>query len=259
MLDIDALVHDYVARDRESESGKMWPSSLGGCILQEMYRVKGYKETDPMPESTRWKLYRYGWYEQPVVNALRWGECDVETQVLVGNKYWSGKIDALVTYPGKPQAILEIKSISPYAVNKSDLPYKHHLLQARCYWFLMTEAIGSPLSASVSIIYVSRWNDDDIPTIRELDVTPTAEECEAVHQEMEQYEYWFEQEDLPACPYNHPSDHPWNCMSNFWNNTIKQKPWVVQCPYFGHCWPGYVDPARGYSEEGEQEDVYIPF
>lgn len=240
-MDIAQLVIDYHTQERPSTSGKLYPSSLGGCIRLEIMRYRNeqarrnkqeipYPESHPMDSATRWKLARYGWYESAF-------EClGGSTQVEVSNEWWSGKIDRLVD-----GTIIEVKSVSPYA-HLDELPYAHHKYQVWAYWLLADAECYNPPIHTAVIAYITRWKDGQEPDILVFDVTPTPQELEETRLLMEQFEDATQQGELPAVPYSSSREHPFNCTWRDRNGKV-----LSRCKHFDHCW------------QGDEDSTYLPF
>jgi len=235
-MDIAQLVIDYHTQERPSTSGKLYPSSLGGCIRQEMMRwhnehARGeipYIKTHPMDAATLWKLKRYGWYEQAFACVGGVEQVDVESE------WWHGKIDRLAN-----GTILEVKSLSPYAPYES-LPYSAHKYQVWAYWLLADAEHYNPPIHTAVIAYITRWYEGKEPEIYTFDVTPTAEELEETRCLMEIYEDAAQQDELPGKPFSDAEEHPYLCM----RRDKKSGKVISRCEYYGHCW---------------EDAVYLPF
>jgi len=261
MVDLVALVKDYHEQERRSESGKLYPSSLGGCMRKEMIRwhneqarraekEKPYPETHPMDTATRWKLARYGWYEAALINPVlaEYGEHGIFAQRRVEDEHWSGKID-LAFFTNKGHHLVEIKTISPYAAKHGNLPYNPHKLQLWAYCLLEKDPVYK-----ATLFYITRWweSKHDGPELYQFDVTPTEQDLNDVADEMEMYEHWTKQDTLPEVPFDSPEEHAYLCTG-----TVKKQR-EIRCPYFGLCYPDNVDWQGNYvpSDDG---DEYLPF
>ena len=229
MNDIKEIIYDSMTEEHKG-SGKLHPSSLGGCIRKAMYQNKGFKETHPMPDWKKWQLARYGWYEQPIIKALGgWDQFPVE------NARWKGRVDLFTN-----NTLIEVKSFGS-STRVMDLPRHYHKLQVWCYWILAEED-GHNLDTA-HIAYIERWADKHRkkPRIYIYGVTPTELDLTETTDLMNEMEKWQEKDTLPPRPYETPETHKWDCVRKTYNFPNKRTEWEVQCPFFVHCWPDRVD------------------
>ncbi|MFC2031448.1 PD-(D/E)XK nuclease family protein [Chloroflexota bacterium] len=261
MIDFKELAYARVTKDHPL-SGRLHPSSLSGCIRQEMYRFHGYTKTHRRSAWECWMLDRFGWYEQ----AFRGIGLPSKQQFAVGNEMWSGRIDDLIEIPDGGMMIVDYKSISPWY--KSKLPLLHNIPQIHAYVWL-AENMGMKVHSAV-LVYIDRWDDSpeknepEPPKIRQYDVTPGAGDLQPVRELMDQFEHWARQNgagpgtaELPDRPYGHPEDHRWDCVAKQWKKWLRTKEWQIRCPYFGHCWPEYV--AQYTPVPDQDPDPDLPF
>jgi hypothetical protein len=261
MINFKELAYARVTGDRPL-SGKLHPSSLGGCMRQEMYRFHGYTKTHRKSDWECWMLDRYGWYEQ----AFRELGLTTKSQFAVSDEMWSGRIDDLIERPDGGWMIVDYKSISPWF--KGKLPHDHNLPQIHSYVWL-AENMGMDVREAV-LVYIDRWDDSpqskppEPPKIRQRDVTPGANDMREIRELMDHFEHWAVQNApepgtaaLPDRPYDHPEDHQWDCVCHQWKKWLGTREWQIRCPFFGHCWPEFVakytpvpeqdpDPARPF-------------
>lgn len=232
MNDIKQAIYDHMIEEHKS-SGKLHPSSLGGCIRQAMYKNKDFEETHPKPDWLVWQMNRYGWYEQPIVKALGGHE-----QFPLETSRWKGRPD-LITVIGE---VVEVKSFGS-STRVMDLPRHYHKLQVWCYLTMIQDWEGLDDIETGILVYINRWNDLNRkrPRIYVYDVTPTELELSEVLGFMTQLEEWQDREELPPRPYNNPQEHKWDCMKHTYIHAYKHKEWEIQCPFFAHCWPDHID------------------
>jgi len=251
MSDVKDVVYEYMYQRREP-TGSLYPSSTGGCMRKEIFRLQDHEQTHPHSEKTLWDFKRFGWYEQPINDAMkkRYGD-DIQFQVEVTKGKWHGYIDMVMD----GTHIMEIKSISPYA-KVGNLPYDHHIPQVLTYVVMlgeqMLDVVHDPITAE--IIYIDRWTDK-VPNIRSYDVTPTDAEVFVHIELMEEFEQWAERDDyrVPDKPREQPEDHPWECMAQVYNRKTRIKEPQIRCPYFGLCWHDRVN------KDGTLRTVEDPF
>lgn len=237
--------------DRQTDPDKLHPSSLGSCMKKAMYQFHEqqdkknskpvrWRQTHPMDAATRWRLYRYGWYEKPFEDAL---SKDAAFQVPNSNDRWAWRTDMLMLRDGPDFIwdIVDVKSVSPY-VPTGELPYAHHLPQIHAY-YVLEDKYGVP-TGDAYLAYITRWKEGNLPDIYEFKVTPTEQQIEEVKKLMAKYEDWSERDELPPRPYPDPIEHPWDCT--YYIKKYKQV--EIRCPWFGHCWPAHVDDLGEFCE-----------
>jgi hypothetical protein len=124
-------------------------------------------------------------------------------------------------------------------------PYHHHKLQIWVYWIL-----GASLKfEQAQLTYIQRWNDGEVPKITSFDVTPVGDDLAEVTTMMDRFEQYAKDRELPHAPFTSPTEHEWLCTRTKYNKKEKRQEISIECPYFSHCWPGYVGDDHMFCEE----------
>lgn len=239
---LEEMVGRHMAGDyRNGRDGakepRLYPSSFGGCARKEMLRVADVEITDEEGPVTKWKLARYKTYEIYLVDAAKAAGVYVappgcQEQHVLDNGLWRARLD-LVTLEDDDVAIVEIKSLEPGGL-KYKLPQKHHVAQALVYWVLDMEnpVVPQHPADELTLAYITRWRDGDVPTLVEIDITPGRLEIQAILDQMGQLERAAARKEISPIPYKRPDEHPWACT--YYDRDLRRR--CVNCSYFGHCW-----------------------
>lgn len=258
-MNIPKLVKDHIENEHLSVSLHPSGCTSDSCIRQEMYRIHNYAVTEPRKPGESWKLASYGVYEQYIVDAMKkqYGPY-FQQQAEFSEGLWHGRVDAVVH-----KSLIEIKSVNPWALEKPNLPYRHHVDQLHVYCELLKpekaflvyierwqerrlypEEIVQALHPAHARTGIVSWPDLGVPAIIQFDVTPTREDLAHIRGMMDEMERWAETEELPPRPYATREAHPWNCTA--YNKRTRQR--EVRCPYLSLCW-GEVGPYQVNDDE----------
>jgi len=113
-------------KEREEHTPYIRASETGGCPLSSALRLKGFK---PFVDEDKLLVFEIG-------NAVHLNFQDVMSDVLEDVE--KGFVDETLGVSGHIDGrigniVIEFKSISPYALKKSQLPYEHHIDQVHLY------------------------------------------------------------------------------------------------------------------------------
>lgn len=116
-------------KEQEEKTEYIRASEIGNCPLATTLRLKGY---EPTIEDEKLLIFEVGnAVHLNFQNVLEEELEDVEKEFTDEELHIKGHIDGRYK-----DYVIEFKSISPYALKKADLPYKHHIEQVHMYMHL---------------------------------------------------------------------------------------------------------------------------
>lgn len=251
MLSVRAAVDDYIesVTDERAPDGKYHPSSMFLCPRQAIYQVRGFQPSDPVDLKSKRKFYvghrLHEIVQRAVETAKGVKEFYPEFEVDDPDGYnLAGHGDGLVIFDDDTAVVLEVKSISPFAIKKKGLPQEHHVKQVNSYAWAVKhhgvrvtdpntgqvfelEPLGDRLLGSL-IVYLDK-DSLEMPEFFVPYDDAWDEEFDNIIYELEAYRAddtsW-----PPRLPLTQAGKKQWPC--NY-------------CPFKTRCWkldPGYVAP-----------------
>lgn len=158
---IQGIVDDWFRKqhvERPSD-GLLHPSSLSGCARQAVYEAADTPRTDERDVRSI-RIMRMGTETHTIIQGALWESdlpelaCEVPVEPdaygMIGSAY------AVWRHGEEGYEVIEIKSISPFALKRKGLPQPQHVEQARIYMWGLRQAPHTLPVTRARIVYVTR-------------------------------------------------------------------------------------------------------